>query len=320
MSDCLGCCLPIEDPSMEYHPACAHTLFGSDAPPILPYAIKDINRLAKENVLQRVAVAGVQKKLSLHLQGEQGSAQRLTIVGLWGDYILKPPTEEYAELPELEHATMRMAEICGIQIVPNGLIRMKSGELAFITRRIDRQKGGGKRAMEDFCQLSERLTEHKYRGSVEQASKLILRHTVNPGYDLLRFFELLVFCFLTGNADMHLKNFSLYRLADGYSLTPAYDLLPSTLLLPDDPEESALTINGKKNRLTRGDFLSAASTMRIPERAALNSLERIIAAVPECRTFIKRSRVSAPMRKRYTALIAARTKRLVNTAEGASHG
>jgi serine/threonine-protein kinase HipA len=310
MSDCLICSLPIDDPAMDYHPACARSLFGSDVPPVLEFSLKDINLLAKENILQRVSVAGVQKKLSLHLVGSRERAPRLTIVGLWGEYILKPPTDEYNELPELEHVTMRMASICGINTVPHGLIHMKSGELAFITRRIDRVEGGAKLAMEDFCQLSERLTEHKYRGSVEQAGKLILRHAVNPGYDLLRFFELLVFSFLTGNADMHLKNFSLFRQAEGYSLTPAYDLLPTVLLIPEDDEESALTINGKKNRLTRRDFLSAAVTMRIPERAALNSLERIINALPECRACLKRSMVSGPMRKRYAALLTARSKRL----------
>ncbi|MFZ1731102.1 MAG: HipA domain-containing protein [Bacteroidota bacterium] len=310
MSDCLVCCLPIDDSAMDYHPVCADSLFGSDAPPVIEYSLKDINLLAKENILQRVSVAGVQKKLSLHLVGSRESAPRLTIVGLWGEYILKPPTEEYQELPELEHVTMCMAGICGIDTVPHGLIHMQSGELAFITRRIDRGDGGAKLAMEDFCQISERLTEHKYRGSVEQASKLILRHSVNPGYDLLRFFELLVFCFLTGNADMHLKNFSLYRKGEGYALTPAYDLLPTVLLIPEDDEESALTINGKKNRLTRTDFLQTAVRMRIPERAALNSLERIINTLPECREFLERSMLSAPLRKRYAALLTDRSKRL----------
>jgi serine/threonine-protein kinase HipA len=105
--------------------------------------------------------------------------------------------------------------------------------------------GVHKLAMEDMCQLTDRMTEEKYRGSLEAVGKKILQHCSHPGLDALRFFEVNLFSFLTGNSDMHLKNFSLIRSQDGeIRFSPAYDLLPTVLLLPEDTEESALTMHG----------------------------------------------------------------------------
>ena len=250
MNRCLRCYEPLENGG-EFHDRCARDFFRTNVDAKLPFSLNDIDAMAKEHVLTQVAVPGVQKKLSLHLRKSRGQHDRLTIVGYQGDYILKPPTDTYPELPELEDVTMHMAEICGIDVVPHTLMRLRSGERAYITRRVDRIRPGVKRHMEDLCQVSGRLTEYKYSGSVEQLGKLIYRHSIAPGLDRINFFELLLFCFLTGNADMHLKNFSLLRHEEGYRLAPAYDLLPTKLVLPADMEESALTVDGKKRRLDR---------------------------------------------------------------------
>ncbi len=147
---------------------------------------------------------------------------------------------------------MHLAEIAKIRVVPHSLIRFEDGELCYITRRIDRTNEGGKLAMEDMCQLSEKLTEQKYKGSYEQIAKLVLRYSSAPKLDLVNFWEQVVFSWITGNADMHLKNFSLYSpQQEVYTLTPAYDMLSTALVMPEDTEELALTLNGKKRKLKK---------------------------------------------------------------------
>ena len=149
---------------------------------------------------------------------------------------------------------MHMAEAAKIAVVPHSLIRFADGELCYITRRIDREHDGSKIAMEDMCQLTERLTEYKYKGSYEQIAKHIKKYSAVPQLDLVNYWEVVVFSWITGNSDMHLKNFSLYKSPMGYCLTPAYDLLSTAIVMPEDKEEMALTLNGKKARIRRSDF------------------------------------------------------------------
>jgi serine/threonine-protein kinase HipA len=222
-----------------------------------------VKELAARSVLQRVTVTGVQKKLSLTID-KKGKDARFTIVGMWGHFILKPPVEEYPHLPENEDTVMRLADLLRIPTVPHAVVRLASGERAFISRRVDRTRDGEKLAMEDFCQISGRLTEDKYRGSAERVGKLLRRHSVYPGLDAVDLFERVLFCYITGNADMHLKNYSLVETPQGLRLAPAYDLVSTVLAIPDDPEESALAINGRKSRLRRADFDSLAKALDIP--------------------------------------------------------
>ena len=168
---------------------------------------------------------------------------------------------------------MSMADVCGIATVPHALIQ-NDGTVAYITKRVDRIIQGGhvtRLAMEDFCQLDLRLVQDKYRGSYERCSKVISRYSLRPLMDQTELFLRLVFCFLTGNSDMHLKNFSLIETAEGsgeYILSPAYDLLPVNLIMPQDKEEFALPMNGRKNNLRKKDFLIFAETGGIPKEAA----------------------------------------------------
>ncbi len=276
MRSCHICCRPLDSGDDLYHPKCAADLFSSRAIPTLPYSWEDLNKLAEHIVRRSVTVPGVQPKLSLHLERSGGpGGGRLTLVGLEGEFILKPPTREYPDMPELEHYTMRLAGAAGVEVAPCGLIPLADGELAYITRRMDRTKEGPLH-MEDMCQLTDKLTEQKYRGSMEQVGKAVLRYAGNPGFDALRLFELTLFCFLTGNADMHLKNFSLLYEADGtIRLSLAYDLLPTKLLLPQDREETALTVNGKKNRLSRDDFDAFGQSLNLTDRQITNTHTRL---------------------------------------------
>jgi serine/threonine-protein kinase HipA len=310
MDKCLMCYRPVADADGEMHEHCRHRFFHADIDARLPFSLSDIEEMVKEHVLAHTTVPGVQKKLSLHLQKNQGRARRLTVTGYREAYILKPPTDDYPELPELEDATMHMAEACGISVVPHGLIRFRSGERAYITRRLDRTRAGAKVHMEDLCQVSGRLTEHKYRGSVEHAGKMIWRHSAAPGLDRINFFELLIFCFIPGNADMHLKNFSLLHTGEGPRLAPAYDLLPTKLLLPEDEEESALTVDGRKKRLTRAAYLRAADTLDVPSAAAEKAIDAILHAMPVAVEVLRSSFVSGEMIARYEDVIDMRMAQL----------
>ena len=235
--------------------------------------------MARQVIRSQTTLTGVQAKLSLDInKGSKNEPGRFTIVGLWGRYILKPQTERFGNLPELEDLTMHLAEIAKIRVVPHSLIRFEDGELCYITRRIDRTNEGRKLAMEDMCQLSEKLTEQKYKGSYEQIAKLVLRYSSAPKLDLVNFWEQVVFSWITGNADMHLKNFSLIENMPGsriFQLSKAYDMLPVNVIMPEDKEQMALTINGKKRNIHKKEFRKLAESYEISPKAAENMLKKI---------------------------------------------
>lgn len=308
---CLHCYKPLSDGEIDYHKGCARKIFESAIVPVLPYTRANIKELAREIVAASTTVTGVQAKLSLDIsRGKAGEAQRFTIVGLWGKYILKPQTDRFANLPENEDLTMHMAEAAGIKTVPHSLIRFADGELCYITRRIDRTRQGGKIAMEDMCQLSERLTEDKYKGSYERIAKLIRQHSAAPLLDVVNFWEVVVFSWLTGNADMHLKNFSLYRPADNYILAPAYDLLSTALAMPEDDEELALTLNGKKKRIRRDDFEKAMLENGMKDNAITKLFDRFSKYVPKWHGLINESFLPKALQKAYHDKIDIMAKRL----------
>ena len=245
MSKCLYCYKELEPGEVDFHKSCCRKFFGTTTAPSLDYSREEMDELAAQVIKSQTTLTGVQPKLSLNLDKHKDS-QKLTIVGLWGGYIFKPQTEQFPMLPENEDLTMHLAEIAKLKIVPHTLIRMKDGSIGYLTKRIDRTKNGEKIAMEDMCQLTERQTEHKYRSSYEQIGKAIRKYSAYPQLDMVDFLELVYFSWLTGNNDMHLKNFSLYSPAGEPVLTPAYDLLNAAISNPSDDEELALNLNGKQ--------------------------------------------------------------------------
>ncbi|WP_165045267.1 HipA domain-containing protein [Dysgonomonas sp. ZJ709] len=303
---CLYCYQELKEGQVDFHPACAKKIFGTTTAPELPYTKENISALAEEVVRSQTTITGVQPKLSLDIESSKKKSEpkRFTIVGLWGRYILKPQTDMYPHLPELEDLTMHLAEIAKIKTVPHSLIRFADGELCYITRRIDRDDKGNKFPMEDMCQLAERLTEYKYKGSYEQIAKLITKYSNVPKLDLVNFWEQVYFCWLTGNADMHLKNFSLYSTTKGiYSLTPAYDMLSTKLVIPEDTEELALTLNGKKKKLKRSDFETAFGKSDLDKKVIENIFSKLEKVVPLWVEFIEQSFLSEDMKKKYADLI-----------------
>ncbi len=304
---CLYCYQPLEQGQVDFHPKCSKKIFGTDVPPTLPYSKADIESLALEVVRSHVTIPGVQPKLSLDLEKTKEGGKRFTIVGLWGEYILKPQTEEYPFLPENEDLTMHLAEIARIKTVPHSLIRFEDNSLAYITKRIDRNKKGDKIPMEDMCQLTGKLTEQKYKGSHEQIAKKIVEHSAYPVLDLINYFEELLFCYLIGNSDMHLKNFSLYKTAGGYVLTPAYDLVSTKLALAQDTEELALTLNGKKRKLKKADFDNLLKTMKVDDKAIENVYDKFRKVIPEWFAFIDISFLPQEIKSAYKTLLQERS-------------
>lgn len=311
MSNCLYCYQSLEKDQLDFHPACAKKLLGTAEPPAIDFDLEQLEELAKQIIIQSKAVTGVQPKLSLNVEKHKNQPSRLTIVGLHGEYILKPPSTQFKQLPENEDLTMHLAELMKIKTAKHGLIRLKSGELAYITKRFDRNKDD-KIAVEDFCQLSENLTEHKYRGSIERIGKIASIHTFNKGFEAQRLFELVLFCYLTGNADMHLKNFSLIENAMGeYEFSPAYDLLNTAIVMPEDKEESALTINGKKSKLNRDDFNALANALKINDKSLGAIYKRFDAMLPTWISWIEQSFLSEQLKDDYIRLLNTRHQMLV---------
>ena len=285
---CLYCYLILENEEHDYHASCSRKIFGALIAPKLPYSESNMEGLAMQVIQSQTSVTGVQPKLSLHLASakEPNLAKRFTIVGMWGGYILKPPSPNYPNMPEVEDLTMHLAHIAKIKVVPHSLIRLQSGNLAYITKRIDRVRKT-KLHMEDMCQLTEKLTEDKYRGSHEQVAKAILKYSANPGLDVVNFFEVVLFSFLTGNADMHLKNFSLiYEPTIGPVFSPAYDLVATALVNPADDEDLALTLNGKRKKINRSDFIKAFTTLGLDIKQQENIFDKMEKAFPKWKQMI----------------------------------
>ena len=314
MEKCLYCYKELKEGEKDFHAACARKMFGTTSAPLLPYSREDLTDLARQVIRSQTTLTGVQAKLSLDISRENRTApRRFTIVGLWGRYILKPQTDLFRSLPELEDLTMHLAEAAKIEVVPHSLIRFNDGELCYITRRVDRTSKGEKLPMEDMCQLTEHLTEHKYKGSYEQIAKAIRKYSSIPMLDLVNYWEVVVFSWITGNADMHLKNFSLYSRENGqFSLSPAYDLLSTAMVMPQDTEELALTLNGKKRKIKKSDFESAMVLSGLDEKVTSNIFKKFLKAEQKWVELIDISFLADDMKEEYKVFIHDKLEKLKN--------
>jgi serine/threonine-protein kinase HipA len=309
---CLYCYQPLET-SGDFHEKCAKHFFGTSEVPILTYSLNDMSELAKQVVERSVAVPGVQPKLSMSMIKEKtdGPENRLTVVGaLGGNYIFKPPSEHFPEMPENEHVTMRIAEAFGIKVVESSLIRLQSGELSYITKRIDRTIKGEKIHMIDMFQITEAFD--KYKSSMEKVGKALRENSENTFLDLLSFFELSLFSFLTGNNDMHLKNFSMIKTRSGWTLSPAYDLLNVRIANPEDKEELALTLGGKKKKLNRVYFERFGEGLGLTPKQIQGVFKRFEKNKEKAITWIDQSFLSNIMKEAYLEILNERYSKIAN--------
>lgn len=314
MSKCLYCYRELEKGQIDFHPECARKIFGSDKVPVLPYTRDNMSELAKQVIRSSASVTGVQAKMSLDVnRGNKHEPSKFTIVGLWGKYIFKPQSMKYPHLPELEDLTMKMAEAARIRTAKHSLIRLADGELGYLTLRMDRGRRGEKISMLDMCQLTNRLTEHKYYGTYPQLADTIKKYSSVPMLDVQRFWEVVLFSWITGNSDMHCKNFSLIDTGNGeYALAPAYDLLAVLLADPEDKEEMAMSfsVGGKKNEFNRETFMTAFTQSGIPAMVAEKIIERMKRFLPKWEELIDLSFLSEDMKEEYRLLLHNRIERL----------
>ena len=294
-----------------WHEKCIRAFFGTKELPELDLSREALEDLANRTVNKGLTVPGVQKKLSLHLDSVEKTS-RLTVVDYPAGYILKPASDDFDCLPEAEFLVMTMAREAGIKTVPNGLLRF-GDSFAYITKRIDRPNGR-QYAMEDFCQLSGRLSADKYKGSCENCVKIINRYTTNLGIDLSEFFIRIIFCFISGNSDMHYKNFSLIEKNPGsreFMLSAAYDLLPVNVIMPADTEETALSLNGKRKNLRKNDFLALAANAGISQSVANKLIKSVVGKSDRYTELIKESYISDSMKDSFINLVRERCELLI---------
>lgn len=314
--NCLCCGKPLNDNSENngWHKACIKRFFTTGVIPKIEITDSELETLAEKSTNQGHAVPGVQKKLSLHLS--KNAYPRLTVVNYPTGYILKPQVKEFRALPQAEQLVMCMADKVRIATVPHALVKI-GDSYAYITKRIDRvftnESCADMLAMEDFCQLDLRLTQDKYKGSYERCGKIIKQYSAASGLDMTELFYRLVFSFIVGNSDMHLKNFSLIETETGsknYRLSPAYDLLPVNIIMPEDEEQFALPMNGKKTNICRKDFLIFADGCEIPKSAAEKMIERLVSLSPALQKMCDESLMPCDMKQSLADLIDKRISAL----------
>ncbi len=307
---CLYCYQALET-SGDFHKKCAKHFFGTSEVPILNYSLNEMTELAKQVVERSIAVPGVQPKLSMSIIKEKtdGHQNRLTVIGaLGGNYIFKPPSDHFPQMPENEHVTMRIAEAFGIKVVESSLIRLQSGELSYITKRLDRAIKGEKIHMIDMFQITEAFD--KYKSSMEKVGKALQRHSENTLLDLLSFFELTLFSFITGNNDMHLKNFSMIKTRSGWALAPAYDLLNVSIANPEDKEELALTLGAKKKKLTRVCFERFGESLGLTPKQIQVVFKRFEKNKARALEWIDKSFLTEGMKEAYLEIMNERYSRI----------
>lgn len=253
----------------------------------------------------KMSIQGVQPKLSARLDIKQGMFQ---IVDTGGHYILKPQNLLFPEIPQNEDLTMRLAGIAGIATPLHGMFYCKDGSLTYFIKRFDRAGKRGKIPVEDFAQLAGKSRDTKYDYSMEKLVSLLERHCTFPALEKVKLFRLTLFNFLAGNEDMHLKNFSLIRQGAKVELSPAYDLVNTTIALKTPAEELALPLRGKKSRFQADDFFEYFGRERM--NLTQKSIDRIVAdfkkSLPKWEEMIGNGFLSEENKAAYWGLVSQR--------------
>ena len=300
-----------------YEP-CGEKKYSERGLKLLNPTLKNLNdlELTQEELVResnaraiKLSIQGVQPKLSARLNVTE---QKFEIVDRNGTFIFKPQNNLYSELPENEDITMRLAEKSGIEIPLHGMIYSKEGKLTYFIKRFDRYGKNKKLSVEDFAQLAGLTRDTKYDYSMEKLVAIIDKHCTFPALEKLKLFRLTLFSYLTGNEDMHLKNFSLISREDKIELSPAYDLLNTTIAIANPQEEFALPLNGKKNNLASNDLIKywGKERLQLTEKSISNTVEKIESSLNDWHELIGISFLSDTMKEKYTLLLKGRKKTL----------
>ncbi len=257
----------------------------------------------------KMSIQGVQPKLSAKLNVKDGI---FDIVDRGGEYILKPQNNFYPELPENESLTMKLAEMIDIEVPLNGMIYSSDRKLTYFIKRFDRYGKSKKLSVEDFAQLAGKSRETKYDYSMEKVINIIDTFSTFPAIEKVKLFRLTIFNFLIGNEDMHLKNFSIITRDNKIELSPAYDLLNTTIVLPNEPEEIALPLAGKKRNLNSKSLIDyfGKERLNLNDRIISQVLDKIKSVFGNWEELIKISFLTPPMKEKYFDLLKTRKERI----------
>ena len=273
--------------------------------------LKDLEYTAEEqrieafNRASKMSIQGIQPKLSAKLNIKEG---KFDIVDKGGRYILKPQHHLYPEMPENEDITMRLAAEIGLQVPLHGLVWSKDNSLTYFIKRFDRKGQNDKVPVEDFAQLAGLSRDTKYDYSMEKVINVINKYCTFPSIENLKLFKLVIFNYLIGNEDMHLKNFSIITKDAKVALSPHYDLVNSTIEYKNQDEEIALPLKGKKKHLTRSILVDYFGIERceLTARSVEKVLETISLSVQKWKELINISFLSKEMKGKYHDLLDAR--------------
>ena len=272
----------------------------------LPYTAAELRQEAA-NRAKKLSIQGVQPKLSATISVVE---QEFKIVDQFGTYIIKPQNDLFPELPQNEDVTMRMAKVFGLDVPFHGMLYAKDGSLSYFIKRFDRYGKGKKLATEDFAQLTGNTRDTKYRFTMEKLVPVIDEFCSFPAIEKADFFKRILFCYVTGNEDMHLKNFSLITKNEKTTLTPVYDFLNSSIAIKNPEEEIALTLKGKKSNLKASDFMDyyAKDRLQLNEKTIATILEQMHNAIPKWEELLEISFLSDEMKEKYLGLLGAKTQ------------
>ncbi len=267
----------------------------------LPYTAAELRQEAA-NRAKKLSIQGVQPKLSATISVVK---QEFKIVDQFGTYIIKPQNDLFPELPQNEDVTMRMAKVFGLDVPLHGMLYAKDGSLSYFIKRFDRYGKGKKIATEDFAQLTGNTRDTKYRFMMENLVPVIDEFCSFPAIEKADFFKRILFCFVTGNEDMHLKNFSLITKNGKTTLTPIYDFLNSSIAIKNPEEEIALTLKGKKSNLKATDFVDyyAKERLQLNEKTIATILEQMQITIPKWKELLEVSFLSDEMKEKYLELL-----------------
>ncbi|MGL4464041.1 MAG: type II toxin-antitoxin system HipA family toxin [Planctomycetia bacterium] len=286
-----------------FHPNCMERLYGAKKEPVLRFKPSELYAVAA-GMAGKMSISGVQEKVSLKLSQDRSA---LEVAETGGRYILKPEPSRFSALPQNEHLTMCLASLAGVETPPFGLVPLSEGPPAYIIKRFDRLDDGTKLAVEDFCQLSERRLRDKYEGSAELCVKVVNKFATEPLIEILRLYRLLLFGWWSANGDMHLKNFSLLTTPNGARrLSPAYDLVCTRLVMPDD-DTTALPMDGRNKNFTRRKWLDFGKYCRLPPKVVEKTIAGQIDALKPAVDMIHRSFLPDDHKDEYEKIVRKQT-------------
>ncbi len=274
----------------------------------LPFTAQEQRREAASRV-SKMSIQGVQPKLSAKLSIKN---QELEIVNSNGTFIIKPQSDIFREVPENEDLTMKMAKSFGIEVPLTGLIYSKDGSFSYFIKRFDRYRKNKKYHVEDFAQLTNNTRDTKYNWSMEKLIPVLENYCTFPLLEKRKLFRRILFCFLTGNEDMHLKNFSLITRKNKIELSPAYDLLNSTISIDKATEEIALPIAGKKRKIKKEHLLEyyGEKILKLSQKSIFSEMKNLMDKKNELKNLIQISFLSFEMKEKFSNLLSERYNRL----------